>query len=42
VLLPEHHALANNIQDLGGEPYILLDLPHSRDYFLSLLALSEN
>ncbi len=40
VLLPEHHALAAktslNIQDLGGEPYILLDLPHSRDYFLSL------
>jgi DNA-binding transcriptional LysR family regulator len=40
VLLPLDHRLAGkatlSIQDLIGEPYILLDLPHSRDYFLSL------
>lgn len=40
VLLPEGHRLAAKaslcIQDLQTEPFILLDLPHSRDYFLSL------
>ncbi|MBA6104637.1 MULTISPECIES: LysR substrate-binding domain-containing protein [Pseudomonas] len=40
VLMPENHPLATkvnlSIQDLSGEPYILLDLPHSREYFLSL------
>jgi DNA-binding transcriptional LysR family regulator len=40
VILPLEHHLASkatlSIQDLIGEPYILLDLPHSREYFLSL------
>lgn len=40
VLLPKGHRLTAkatlSIQDLEAEHYILLDLPHSRDYFLSL------
>ncbi|OWJ55920.1 MULTISPECIES: LysR family transcriptional regulator [Paraburkholderia] len=39
-LLPEDHPLARKkalkMADLAGEPFILLDMPHSRDYFLSL------
>lgn len=39
-LLAADHPLARNpslsLEDLTGEPLILLDLPHSRDYFMSL------
>ncbi len=39
VLLPEHHALSHlraiSVEQLQGEPMILLDLPMSSDYFLS-------
>jgi len=39
VLLPVNHRLANqaavSLRTLRKEPFILLDLPHSRDYFLS-------
>ncbi|HEY6493929.1 MAG TPA: LysR family transcriptional regulator [Trebonia sp.] len=42
VLLPAGHPLAVEdrvfLRDLAGEKLILLDLPHSRDYFLQLLA----
>jgi DNA-binding transcriptional LysR family regulator len=42
VLLPAGHPLAVGdrvfLRDLAGEKLILLDLPHSRDYFLQLLA----
>jgi DNA-binding transcriptional LysR family regulator len=38
VLLPEQHPLASSesisLRSLRDEPFILLDLPHSRDYFL--------
>lgn len=41
VLLPAGHRLANHpalqVKELSGEPFILIDLPHSRDYFLSIL-----
>lgn len=41
VLLPAGHRLANRpalqVKELSGEPFILIDLPHSRDYFLSIL-----
>ena len=40
VLLPESHALAEHeslsLQQLCQEPMVLLDLPHSSGYFLSL------
>jgi DNA-binding transcriptional LysR family regulator len=42
VLLPAGHPLASRdrvfLRDLAGEKLILLDLPHSRDYFLQLLS----
>jgi len=43
VLLPADHPLAGDggqvsLRDLAGERLILLDLPHSRDYFLQLLS----
>ena len=43
VLLPAGHPLAEDggqvsLRDLAGERLILLDLPHSRDYFLQLLS----
>ncbi|OWW21648.1 LysR family transcriptional regulator [Noviherbaspirillum denitrificans] len=41
VLLPATHKLARQpslrVSNLSGEPFILIDLPHSRDYFLSIL-----
>lgn len=40
VLLSQRHSLAErpyvHLADLAGEPYILMDLPHTREYFLSL------
>lgn len=40
VLLPASHALASRtsltLRDLGAEPYVMLDLPQSREYFLGL------
>ena len=39
VLHPDHPLAARDsvsLAELAGEPFILLDLPHSRDYFLSL------
>lgn len=42
VVLPPGHRLADQpevrLSDLAGEPMVLLDLPHSRDYFRELLA----
>jgi DNA-binding transcriptional LysR family regulator len=42
VLIAADHELASgthvNLRDLSKEPMILLDLPHSRDYFLRILA----
>jgi DNA-binding transcriptional LysR family regulator len=42
VLLPERHRLARrraiSLQEVAQEPCVLLDLPISRDYFLSLFA----
>ena len=42
VLMPVGHALAKRasvaLRDLADEPLVLIDLPHSRQYFLSLLA----
>ncbi len=42
VLLPQNHRLANNqvvsLDELKDMPYILLDLPLSRDYFLSIFS----
>ncbi|MDQ0511655.1 LysR family transcriptional regulator [Ancylobacter amanitiformis] len=39
-VLPADHRLARreriSLAELAGEPFILLDLPHSRDYFMSL------
>jgi DNA-binding transcriptional LysR family regulator len=40
VILPRKHRLATaktvSLEDLSGEPYVMLDLPHSREYFFSL------
>ena len=40
VLLPQEHRLASQTQltvhDLAGEPFVLLDAPSSREYFLSI------
>ncbi len=40
VILPGNHPLARkrrvSLKELAGAPMILLDLPHTRDYFLSL------
>jgi DNA-binding transcriptional LysR family regulator len=40
VVLPARHRLARlsrvHLRDLAEEPYLLLDLPHSRDYFTGL------
>ena len=40
VVLPARHRLARlprvPLRELGEEPYLLLDLPHSRDYFMGL------
>lgn len=40
VLLPANHRLADqksvSLEKLSDEPFILLDLPHSREYFVSL------
>lgn len=42
VLLPTSHKFAKRksvqLSDVADEPYIMLDLPHSRDYFLSLFS----
>jgi len=42
VILPPDHRLAGHsrvhLEDLAHEPMILLDLPHSRDYFQHMLA----
>lgn len=41
VLLPQNHSLANkkkvSLKALEEDDFVLLDLPHSRDYFLNLL-----
>lgn len=41
VLLSTHHPLAGRrevaLDELAGEPFVLLDLPDSRDYFLGIL-----
>ncbi len=41
-ILPPDHRLAGGVsvslKDLADEPFVLLDLPHSRDYFLRLFA----
>jgi DNA-binding transcriptional LysR family regulator len=40
MMVPPGHALAQRasieLRDVAGEPYILLDLPYSRDYFLAV------
>jgi len=42
VLVSVDHPLADrkdiSLKEVAGEPFILLDLPHSRDYFFSLFA----
>ncbi|MBC8635696.1 hypothetical protein IAG25_02655 [Caballeronia sp. EK] len=44
MLLPEGHRLARpvvvTIHDPVDEPFFLLDMPHSRDYFRSLFRLA--
>jgi DNA-binding transcriptional LysR family regulator len=39
-ILPKSHRLAAgktiSLEELSGEPYVMLDLPHSREYFSSL------
>jgi DNA-binding transcriptional LysR family regulator len=44
VLLPAGHALASKdtltVKDLDGERFILINLPHSRDYFLSIFGFA--
>ncbi len=41
VLLPQHHPLAKRkriaLRDLAAEPFVLLDIPPSRTYFLRIL-----
>jgi DNA-binding transcriptional LysR family regulator len=43
VLLPKAHPLSGHemvsLHDVAAEPYVLIDLPYSRDYFLSLFRL---
>lgn len=45
VLLPLRHPLSRRdtlaIGDLAQEPFILINLPHSRDYFLSIFSFAE-
>ena len=45
VLLPPDHPLAShdlvNIEELDQQPLILINLPHSREYFLSLFNLQD-
>lgn len=45
VLLPVSHPLASRskilMEELRDEPYIMLDLPFSRDYFLSLFSMAR-
>lgn len=44
-LLPAGHELARaetvSLRDLAREPFVLIDLPHSRDYFLSLFRVAD-
>jgi DNA-binding transcriptional LysR family regulator len=44
-LLPQGHPLAQHdavsIRSLAQEPFVLIDLPHSRDYFMSLFRMVE-
>lgn len=44
-LLPEGHPLGAqdrvSLRDLAAEPFVLIDLPHSRDYFLSLFRIAD-
>ncbi|HZX82852.1 MAG TPA: LysR family transcriptional regulator [Reyranella sp.] len=42
LLSPEHRLAAQpfvSLEDLAVEPFVLIDLPHSRDYFLSLFRM---
>jgi DNA-binding transcriptional LysR family regulator len=45
VLLPRGHPLTRkdtvSVQDLEGERFILINLPHSRDYFLSIFRFAD-
>lgn len=44
VMLPHHHPLASRkqvtLKDLANEPMVLLDMPLSRDYFLSMFKMA--
>jgi DNA-binding transcriptional LysR family regulator len=44
LLIPENHRLSRRrsigLHEMAAEPFILLDLPHSRDYFMNLFAIS--
>ncbi|GAB3626472.1 LysR family transcriptional regulator [Pandoraea terrae] len=44
VLLPANHRLAKHdtlgAADLADEPFVLIDLPHSREYFLSIFGIA--
>jgi hypothetical protein len=46
VLLPNGHRLASkntvSVKDIEGERFILISLPHSRDYFLSIFRPSRD
>ena len=45
VLLPPRHPLSRRdtlaVVDLAQEPFILINLPHSRDYFLSIFSFAD-